>query len=105
VYGSALANLLRADGRMSGPLPNPEPAFAYGARVLAFVVENMPNLDAIVCMGNEARRAREIAARQDARVGSIRVVDVFHPAARKAISAHEAMWNAAAGSLNSQPPS
>ena len=64
-----------------------------------FVVENMPCLDAIVCMGHEARRTRDIAARGSAHVSSIRAVDVFHPAARKAIADHEARWAAAARSL------
>lgn len=54
LYGSALAGLLRADGRTSGKLPNEPAALEYGARVLAHVVEYMPRLRAVACLGKEA---------------------------------------------------
>ena len=54
LYGSALANLLREDGRLSGPLPNRAAALAYGAEVLRFVVAHMPRLRWVACMGAEA---------------------------------------------------
>lgn len=94
LYGSALANLLRDDGKMSGALPARSNALAYGARVLAFTVEHMPNLEAIVCLGQEAWDCCDIAfglpcdwktARGDVQVfeaRSLRFVAAFHPAAR-----------------------
>ncbi len=56
LYGSALAHMLKEDDQTSGSLAD----FTSGRlhdhlkRVLDFVVQNMPNLQAIVCLGNEA---------------------------------------------------
>jgi hypothetical protein len=56
LYGSALAHMLKEDDETSGSLAD----FTSGRlhdhlkRVLGFVVENMPNLEGIVCLGNEA---------------------------------------------------
>ncbi|MFN0009329.1 MAG: hypothetical protein ACKVXR_15605 [Planctomycetota bacterium] len=54
LYGSALANLLRDDGRVSGSLPNREEAVAYGTRVTGWVVAQMPKLRWVMCLGLEA---------------------------------------------------
>ena len=54
LYGSALANLLRDDGNVSGALPHRKLALDYGTRVARFVIESMPNLRCIMCMGAEA---------------------------------------------------
>lgn len=54
LYGSALACLMRNDGEWSGALPEHERALEFGAEVLAFVLENMPRLRMVVCMGAEA---------------------------------------------------
>jgi hypothetical protein len=54
LYGSALANLLREDGRVSGALPNRAEALEYGVEVLRFVRAHMPALATVVCMGREA---------------------------------------------------
>ena len=54
LYGSALANLLRDDGRFCGTLPNRAEALTYGAEVLRFVVSHMPRLQRVVCLGAEA---------------------------------------------------
>jgi hypothetical protein len=111
VYGSALANLLRDDGEMSGSLPNRREALAYGARVLPFVVEHMPRLEAIVCMGREAwdvtaatfgSRVRWEAAQAAERVllmGKIAVVVVPHPAARHTTVEHQRAWERATAAL------
>lgn len=53
LYGSALANLLREDGEVSGALPNRAEALAYGTRVLGFAIEHMPRLEWIMCLGLE----------------------------------------------------
>lgn len=55
LYGSALAGLLRADGERSGGLASRAAAIEYGGRVLRLVIENMPSLKVVVCMGTEAR--------------------------------------------------
>jgi hypothetical protein len=54
LYGSALANLLRADGRVSGTLPNRTAAMAHGVAVLRWVLGQMPALRRVVCLGAEA---------------------------------------------------
>lgn len=101
LYGSALANLLRDDGQLSGSLPNREQALAYGTEVLRyFVIENMPRLESIVCMGAEAwkcaSRATGVAGDwQEYRDSGKRLgklVAVFHPAARVAKARMEAPW-------------
>lgn len=107
LYGSALANLLRGDGRMSGPLPNWENALLHGVRVLSFVRESMPNLRTLVCMGWEAyavtQEGFKLGHRWDevkhaGRVLSadgLRIVVVPHPAARGPLAAQESAWEKA----------
>ncbi len=56
LYGSALAHMLKEAEETSGPLVD----FTSGrlhdhlTRVLESVVDNMPNFQAIVCLGNES---------------------------------------------------
>lgn len=54
LYGSALASLLRDDGKKSGKLPNLESAMDFGAKAVRFAVDHMPRLGFIVAMGQEA---------------------------------------------------
>jgi len=95
LYGSALANLLRDDGKASGPLPFWDLARDYGVRVLRdFVVPHMVNLDLIVCLGREAEEVVAVTS-SDPAVASIRRVAVPHPAARLSYERQEAAWIAA----------
>ncbi len=107
LYGSALACLLRDDGRMSGALPFREPAMAFGSRVLGFVVEHMPRLQAVVCLGEDAwqcaMRALDFdgdwrASRDSGMVvnaGQIKVIAAYHPAARVSRERAAAPWRVA----------
>src|SRR5262245_60027688 len=56
LYGSALAHMLKESEETSGSLANINsgPLHDHLKRVLQFVVESMRNLQAIVCLGNEA---------------------------------------------------
>jgi hypothetical protein len=98
LYGSALANLLRDDGRVSGALPNRAAALAYGTEVLRFVLEHMPRLQRIVCMGADAW---ECACKAMGLVGSWEahrdsaeqlgpLVAAYHPSAR--VSRERMRW-------------
>ncbi len=51
LYGSALAGLCKRDNAFRSPLPNRRVAIEYGAKVLKYVVSNMPNLRVIVGLG------------------------------------------------------
>ena len=104
LYGSALANLLREDGAVSGPLPSRDKAMAYGTKVLKFVLSKMPNLETIVSMGEDAWEATasclgrtegwaEMRDRERGlRVDGLDLLVVFHPAARKSIPEHTRLW-------------
>ena len=52
LYGSALAGLCKDDASVRGVLPSRGLAIEYGARVLSYVVENMPNLKVILGLGS-----------------------------------------------------
>lgn len=101
LYGSALANLLRRDGKWSGPLPNSVPAISYGARVLAFVIENMAP-ERIVCLGQESWSCATAALglsgdwQQHRDSGSRlgKLVAAYHPAARVSTARMAAAWRA-----------
>jgi len=57
LYGSCMANLLRADGQQSGPLPGfDDPALqAHVCRVLTWTIAELgSSLQAIVCLGGDA---------------------------------------------------
>lgn len=90
LYGSALASLLRADGRVSGALPNRAGALDYGARITRFVLDHMSNLRWMMCMGSEAWEvARSATSRRGRwedhrdRLGPLGIqIAAFHPAAR-----------------------
>lgn len=58
LYGSALAHMMKNDEETSSALRdfNRGPLRDHLERVLRFVVDAMPNLRSIVCMGNEAWR-------------------------------------------------
>lgn len=104
LYGSALACLLRDDGEMSGALPSRNEAIAFGTRVVSFVVEHMPNLEVIVCLGEEAwqctvgsfnidmrwQTARDL--RKPVRAGDITAVAAYHPAARVSHDKAQRPW-------------
>jgi len=66
LYGSALAGLLRNDGKVRGSLPDRAAVMPWAARVLDFTIQNMPNLKAVACLGADAwdctRRALELPA-------------------------------------------
>ncbi|MGH7287592.1 MAG: hypothetical protein ACREI8_06185 [Myxococcota bacterium] len=90
LYGSALANLLRDDGKITGALPNRAEALEYGARVLRFVLAHMPARRWVVCLGDDAwdcaTRALGLEGDWRARRESAEplgpLVAAFHPAAR-----------------------
>ena len=90
LYGSALANLLRDDGRVSGTLPHRRLALDYGTQVTRFVVGSMPNLRCIMCMGSEAwecasralGREGEWIAHRDSGQPLGLLIAAFHPCAR-----------------------
>lgn len=112
LYGSALANLLRDDGIWSGALPNRREAMQYGASVLRFVLQHMPRLAAIVCMGREAWEVTTACLGCDetwedvwkggksVQVHGLRLAVVPHPAARVSNLAHEGAWRRASGMLS-----
>ncbi|MFG0256605.1 MAG: hypothetical protein ACF8GE_01750 [Phycisphaerales bacterium JB043] len=114
LYGSALGGLLRDDGEMSGTLPNRKEAMAFGARIVGFTIEHMPNLEAIVCLGEEAWRCTSSATGhrmrwRDAResgeavcVGGLRLHASYHPAARVRREVMESLWNKVNGEGGSQ---
>ena len=104
LYGSALANLLRKDDRVSGALPNRNQAVEYGTRVTRWVIEHMPRLTWIVCMGEESwevackaegRTWREGEWRERRGKGEPlgRLVAAFHPSARVKIEQMAPPWN------------
>jgi hypothetical protein len=95
LYGSALANLLREDGRVSGALPNRAEALEYGVEVLRFVRARMPALATVVCMGREAWECAAAAfggrgewrdgrrgERRCAEHGELELLAAWHPSAR-----------------------
>lgn len=49
--------LLRDDDRFSGALPNRRAALAESKKVLRFILENQPNLERIIAMGEDAYAA------------------------------------------------
>ena len=92
LYGSALGNLLRDDGVVSGPLPNRRAAMAYGVDVTRFVIEHMKNLCFIMCLGQEAWEVATVSLgvegswqeHRDSGVPLGKLVAAYHPAARVA---------------------
>jgi len=54
LYGSALAGLLRNDGKVRGALPDRATVMPWAARVLDFTILSMPNLKSIACLGADA---------------------------------------------------
>jgi hypothetical protein len=54
LYGSALAGLLRDDGRGSGTLAGRREIEPFVGRVLRFTLDHLPNLRAIACLGQDA---------------------------------------------------
>lgn len=106
LYGSALASLCRDDDKMCGTLPNRKEAMRFGERVLSFVIGHMPNLQSIVCMGDEAWRctsgvlklrtswadARDAATPVES--GSLSVFAAYHPAARISKEQRQRPWDA-----------
>jgi len=102
LYGSALGNLLRADGRVSGSLPNRRAALDYGTVVTRFVVERMTSLQWIVCLGREAWEVAssdlgvegDWRAQRDAGEPLESLVAAYHPAARITLEAMARPWEA-----------
>lgn len=114
LYGSAAANMLFDDPQWSRNLTGifNGPLHDYLQRVLAWVVESMPNLRAIACLGNEAwylsctAMQKPVAARQFAEYRdsgrmiegavsgrSIALCALYHPAARVSAASKEANWH------------
>jgi len=102
LYGSALANLLREDGVVSGALPNREEALVYGARVLGFVFEGMPALRWVACLGLEAwdcacsalKLDGDWRAHRDSGAPLGPLIAAFHPSARVSTARMAAPWEA-----------
>lgn len=109
LYGSALACLLRADGRKSGTLPAEDQALDFGADALRFVIENMPALKTIVCMGEQAwdcagrvfglRRAFRDQRDSGTAVvaGPLALIAAFHPGARVSTERKLRAWEPVLG--------
>ena len=102
LYGSALGNLLRDDGRVSGALPNRARAMGYGVEVVRFVLEHMPARRWVVCLGREAWEVATAAlgvegdwrAHRDAGEPLGPLVAAFHPSARVGTAAMARAWSA-----------
>lgn len=83
LYGTAAAGLCRAGVRATGVLPKKDEALTYGAQVLSgFVLQQMPNLRQVVCLGREAwrvaTRAFEVTGR-DRAIPSLKPVSAVVP--------------------------
>gem|GEM_PF-3856286 len=74
LYGSALAHMLKEDEKTSGSLAHLTSGRLadHLRRVLRFVVDGMPNLQTIVCLGNEAHRLVS-SCTDDARLAALTV--------------------------------
>ena len=102
LYGSALGNLLRDDGWVSGALPNRAAALAYGVEVIRFVLEHMPARRWVVCLGREAWKVATAAlgvegdrqAHREAAEPLGQLVAAFHPSARVTREALVGPWEA-----------
>ncbi len=114
LYGSATANLLYDDPRWSRSLPGfytPGPLQEYLKEVLLWVLDSMPNIERVVCLGQEAwflthqalgvtDVARRFASHRDSfqtsggciREKRITTVALFHPAARVSDASKRAGW-------------
>jgi len=120
LYGSATANLLCDDPRWSRSLPGfrTGPLHEYLKRVLEWVLESMPNVERIACLGQEAWFLTSIVlgradlsskftrARNSCEplIGNCRgkqlsVFALFHPAARVPDNAKRACWSAMMGAV------
>jgi len=116
LYGSALGPLCRADGKMSGGLPNRRNALAFGAHVVEFTLAHMPSLRAIMCLGFEAWECvcavtgvqGGWAVTRDAELArtwnDISIIAAFHPAARVSTARMCASWHAVYDMLGVTPP-
>jgi hypothetical protein len=54
LYGSALAGLLRSDGKVSGALSEKKEIGQFVREVLRFTISHMPNLRVVACLGVDA---------------------------------------------------
>lgn len=118
LYGSATANLLCDDPKWSRSLPGfyTGPLHDYLARVLKWVLNSMPNVERVICLGEEAwfltstvlghpDVASEFARYRNGcipLVGSLAEKPVtafamYHPAARVSNVAKEMCWDAMNG--------
>jgi hypothetical protein len=113
VYGSALANLLRDDGEFSGALPNRKGAMEHGIRVARFVIEHMPALRWIVCLGREgwdcACGAQGVQGdwrvHRDSGEPLERLVAAYHPSARVSREQMTRSWEAFKRAAEREPDS
>ena len=104
LYGSALGNLLRDDGQLSGSLPNRPAAIAYGTEVTRFVIDNMPALRVVMCLGQEAWDVATAAFQIEGTWQEHRdsgeplgpLVAAYHPAARVSGDRMAGPWDALA---------
>lgn len=104
LYGSALGNLLRDDGQVSGALPNRGEAINYGKEVTRFAVERMSALRWIMCLGQEAWEVAAAAQEVDGDWKTHRdsgrplglLVAAYHPAARVSQERMAGPWEALA---------
>lgn len=92
LYGSALAGLLRKDGRISGPLPDLDKNMPFIRKVLEFTIGHMPNLRVLACLGEVAWHCTTLAlqcadadwsehrqSRLPVEVGELRLFALAHP--------------------------
>jgi|GEM_PF-2515211 len=84
LYGTAVASLCRTSPRATGALPKKDEALTYGAQVLSgFVLQQMPNLSQVICLGREAWRvateAFDVTGR-DRAIPSLKPVSAATPA-------------------------
>lgn len=108
LYGSALACQLRADGKKRGALPNRREAMRFGRRSLEFVLGEMPNVRAVVCLGKpawqmtaaslciEADRRRRLELADPHRLNGLSVFAAHHPVSSVTNAEKQRVWEAVA---------
>jgi hypothetical protein len=85
-----MGGLLRNDGKVSRRLPGLRDPniLKYIECVLAFTIENMPNLKAIACLGKDAYSQVELI-RKCCAGRDIEILEMLHPARKSTQSLNE----------------
>ncbi len=113
LYGSAFAGLCKLDREVRGPLPSRKLAMEYGASVLRYVIENMPNLRSVVGLGSvpnammtevlspssDWKAAREACEPVTTRAG-LKLVFAAHPVSSTKREVVERRWGLVARTLS-----